>query len=122
MRQQHPIPPEEVQEVRIRLSKDDFQNVGRPDTPTTITSAQLYQGLKRLLLLHPCQGRLQTVMDARPKGDMQVRVPGDVELVRRGELLWVTIGRGDEPPMQMRLIVVSPTPLSMLLAPALLAL
>lgn len=30
----------------------------------------LYQGLKHLLLLHPHQGRPQTVMDARPKGDM----------------------------------------------------
>src|SRR5262249_7731153 len=58
----------------------------------------LYQSLKRLLPLHPRQGRPQTVMDTRPKGDMQVGVPGDVKLLRRGELLWVTIGRGDEPP------------------------
>src|SRR5215813_2373408 len=57
----------------------------------------LRQGLKRLLPLHPRQGRPQTVMDTRPKGDMQVWVPGDVKLLRRGELLWVTIGRGDEP-------------------------
>src|SRR5437870_5741308 len=58
----------------------------------------LHQGLKRLLPLHPRQGRPQTMMDARPKGDMQVRGPGDVKLLRRGELLWVPIGRGDKPP------------------------
>jgi len=30
LRQQHPIPPEEIQEVRIRLGKGYFQNVGWP--------------------------------------------------------------------------------------------
>src|SRR5215471_13332262 len=58
----------------------------------------LHQGLKCLLPLYPRQGRPQTVMDTRPKGDMQVWVPGDVELLRRAELLWVAIGCGDEPP------------------------
>src|SRR5215471_6780714 len=58
----------------------------------------LHQGLKRLLPLYPRQGRPQTVMDTRPKGDMQVGVLRDVKLLRRGELLWVTIGRRDEPP------------------------
>ena len=48
----------------------------------------LHQGLERLLSLQPRQGRPQTVMDARPKGDMQIRVPGDVEFLRRRELLW----------------------------------
>ncbi len=41
LRQQHSIPPEEIQEVRIRLGKSYFQNVGWPYTPTTVASAQL---------------------------------------------------------------------------------
>jgi len=41
LRQKHPIPPEEVAQVQIRLSKGYFQNVGWPYEPTTITSAQL---------------------------------------------------------------------------------
>src|SRR5262249_13694636 len=58
----------------------------------------LHQGLERLLSLYPRQGRPQTVMDARPKGDMQIRVSGNVELLRRSKLLRVTVGRGEEPP------------------------
>jgi 2-methylcitrate dehydratase PrpD len=41
LRQKHPLPPEEVAQVQIRLSKGYFQNVGWPYEPTTITSAQL---------------------------------------------------------------------------------
>src|SRR5262245_45842126 len=58
----------------------------------------LHQGLERLLPLHPRQGRPQAVMDARPKGDMQIRVSGNIECLRRSELLRVTVGGGEKPP------------------------
>ena len=41
LRLEHPMPPEDVAEVRIRLGKGYVQNVGWPYTPTTVTSAQL---------------------------------------------------------------------------------
>src|SRR5215831_9422786 len=52
----------------------------------------LHQGLERLLSLYPRQGRFQTVMDARPEGDMQIRVSRNVECRRRRELFRVTVG------------------------------
>ena len=41
LRKQHPIPVEQVKQVRIRLGRGYLQNVGWAYTPTTITSAQL---------------------------------------------------------------------------------
>jgi aconitate decarboxylase len=41
LRRKHPIPVEQVKQVRIRLGRGYLQNVGWPYTPTTITSAQL---------------------------------------------------------------------------------
>jgi 2-methylcitrate dehydratase PrpD len=41
LRRKHPIPADDVKELRIRLSKGYLQNVGWAYTPTTITSAQL---------------------------------------------------------------------------------
>jgi 2-methylcitrate dehydratase PrpD len=41
LRKKHPIPVEQVKQVRIRLGRGYLQNVGWPYTPTTITSAQL---------------------------------------------------------------------------------
>ncbi len=41
LRRKHPIPVDDVKQVRIRLGKGYLQNVGWPYTPTTITSAQL---------------------------------------------------------------------------------
>ncbi len=41
LREQHPIPVEQVKQVRIRLGRGYLQNVGWAYTPTTITSAQL---------------------------------------------------------------------------------
>ena len=41
LRKKHPIPVEQVREVRIRLGRGYLQNVAWPYTPTTITSAQL---------------------------------------------------------------------------------
>ena len=41
MRQQRPIPVEQIKELRIRLGRGYLQNVAWAYTPTTITSAQL---------------------------------------------------------------------------------
>jgi 2-methylcitrate dehydratase PrpD len=41
LRRQHPLPPDEIEKVTIRLAKGGYQNVGWPYTPTTITSAQM---------------------------------------------------------------------------------
>jgi 2-methylcitrate dehydratase PrpD len=41
LRRKHPIPVDDVKELRIRLSKGYLQNVAWPYAPTTITSAQL---------------------------------------------------------------------------------
>ena len=41
LRREHPIPVDQVKEVRIRLGRGYLQNVGWAYTPTTITSAQL---------------------------------------------------------------------------------
>jgi len=41
LRKQHPIPVEQIKQVRIRLGRGYLQNVGWAYTPTTITSAQL---------------------------------------------------------------------------------
>jgi len=41
LRKKHPIPAEQVKQVRIRLGRGYLQNVGWAYTPTTITSAQL---------------------------------------------------------------------------------
>jgi 2-methylcitrate dehydratase PrpD len=41
LRRKHPVPADQVKELRIRLGKGYLQNVGWPYTPTTITSAQL---------------------------------------------------------------------------------
>ena len=41
MRQPHPIDPDEIERVDIRLPEGSYKAVGFPYTPTTITSAQL---------------------------------------------------------------------------------
>ena len=41
LRKQHPIPVEQIKEVRIRLGRGYLQNVAWAYTPTTVTSAQL---------------------------------------------------------------------------------
>jgi aconitate decarboxylase len=41
LRKKHPIPVDQVKEVRVRLGHGYLQNVGWAYTPTTITSAQL---------------------------------------------------------------------------------
>lgn len=41
LRKQHPIPVDQIKQVRIRLGRGYLQNVGWAYTPTTITSAQL---------------------------------------------------------------------------------
>jgi aconitate decarboxylase len=41
LRRQHPLPPEEIAKVEIRLGRGAYQNVGWAYTPSTITSAQL---------------------------------------------------------------------------------
>lgn len=41
LRKKHPIPADQVKQVRIRLGRGYLQNVGWAYTPTTITSAQL---------------------------------------------------------------------------------
>jgi aconitate decarboxylase len=41
LRKQHPIPPDDIASVEIRLGLGSYQNVGWAYTPTTITSAQL---------------------------------------------------------------------------------
>jgi aconitate decarboxylase len=41
IRKQHPVPADQIKEVRIRLGRGYLQNVAWAYTPTTITSAQL---------------------------------------------------------------------------------
>ncbi len=41
IRKNHPVPAEQIKQVRIRLGRGYLQNVGWAYTPTTITSAQL---------------------------------------------------------------------------------
>src|SRR5262245_13651930 len=57
----------------------------------------LHERLERLLALHARQCCPETVVDSRTEGHVGIRVAGDIETVRVGELRWDPVGRGDEP-------------------------
>src|SRR5262245_41229404 len=63
----------------------------------------LHERLERLLALHARQCRPETVVNPRTEGHVGIRVAGDIEPIRVGELRWVPVGRSDEPPRPVQL-------------------
>jgi len=77
LRQKHPIPPEDVAQVRIRLSKGYVQNVGWPYEPTTITSAQLNLHYVAAIML------LENDVFVDQFSEAKIRAPQVLDMVRK---------------------------------------
>jgi 2-methylcitrate dehydratase PrpD len=91
LRKQHPMPPDEIDRVELKVSKATLVRVGWPYVPTTITSAQLnLQYVASILLLEndvfvdqftAGKHKAQRTMDMVNR----VHIVHDPELDQRGE-------------------------------------
>ena len=81
LRKQHPIPAEQVKEVRIRLGKGYLQNVGWPYVPTTATSAQLNLYYVAAIML------LENDVFVDQFSEDKIRDPRVLELIQRISLI-----------------------------------
>ncbi|MBI4082184.1 MAG: MmgE/PrpD family protein [Candidatus Lambdaproteobacteria bacterium] len=80
LRRQHPIPPDQVKQVRIKLGKGYLQNVGWPYTPTTITSAQLNLYYVAAIML------LEDAVFVEQFTEEKIRAPKVLEMIGRIEI------------------------------------
>ena len=77
LRKKHPIPADQVKQVRIRLGRGYLQNVGWPYTPTTITSAQLNLYYVCAIML------LENDVFTAQFTEQKIRDPQVLDLIRR---------------------------------------
>jgi 2-methylcitrate dehydratase PrpD len=77
LRKKHPIPAEQVKQVRIRLGRGYLQNVGWAYTPTTITSAQLNLYYVTAIML------LENDVFTEQFTEEKIRDPRVLELIKR---------------------------------------
>ena len=77
LRKKHPVPADQVKEVRIRLGRGYLQNVGWAYTPTTITSAQLNLYYVTAIML------LENDVFTAQFTEQKIRDPKVLELIKR---------------------------------------
>ena len=77
LRKQHPIPVEQIKQVRIRLGRGYLQNVAWAYTPTTITSAQLNLFYVTAIML------LENDVFTAQFTEAKIRDPKVLELIQR---------------------------------------
>ncbi len=81
LRKKHPIPVEQVKQVRIKLGRGYLQNVGWAYTPTTITSAQLNLYYVCAIML------LENDVFTAQFTEEKIRDPRVLELIKRIQLI-----------------------------------
>ena len=77
IRKEHPVPADQVKEVRIRLGRGYMQNVAWAYTPTTITSAQLNLYYVTAIML------LENDVFIGQFSEQKIRDPKVLDLIRR---------------------------------------
>jgi aconitate decarboxylase len=77
LRKQHPIPAEQIKQVRIKLGRGYLQNVGWAYTPTTITSAQLNLFYVAAIML------LENEVFTAQFTEDKIRAPKVLDLIKR---------------------------------------
>ncbi len=77
LRKQHPIPVDQIKQVRIKLGRGYLQNVGWAYTPTTITSAQLNLFYVAAIML------LENEVFTAQFTEEKIRAPKVLDLIKR---------------------------------------